>query len=52
THPQFARSIGTLREAGVRVLYGPGGFVPNEPGRGRPEEYPWNLALDAADDAV
>ncbi|MCF6526199.1 flavoprotein [Streptomyces sp. JJ36] len=48
THPQFARSIGTLRGAGVRVLYGPGGFVPKAPGEGRPEEYPWDVALKAA----
>ncbi|ONK11053.1 flavoprotein [Streptomyces sp. MP131-18] len=50
THPQFGRSLNVLREAGVRVLYGaPDGFVPNEPGQGRPEAYPWHLALDAAD---
>ncbi|WP_059008330.1 flavoprotein [Streptomyces specialis] len=48
THPQFGRSIATLREAGVEVLFGEGGFVPNEPGKGRPEAYPWHLALDAA----
>lgn len=48
THPQFGRSIETLRDAGVRVLYGPGGFVPEEPGRARPEEYPWDLALREA----
>jgi phosphopantothenoylcysteine synthetase/decarboxylase len=48
THPQFARSIETLRNAGVTVLYGEGGFVPNKPGQGRPEAYPWHLALDAA----
>lgn len=47
-HPQFDRSVRTLRGAGVRVLYGEDGFVPNEPGRGRPHGYPWHLALDAA----
>ncbi|MCX4964762.1 hypothetical protein OHA98_07970 [Streptomyces sp. NBC_00654] len=29
----------------VTVLYGPGGFEPNQPGERRP--YPWHLALDA-----
>lgn len=51
-HPQFVRSVETLRAAGVDVLYGEGGFVPNEPGQGRPGEYPWRLALDAARRAV
>ncbi|MGW0667877.1 flavoprotein [Streptomyces sp. NPDC002746] len=44
-HPQFDTSVGTLRTAGVTVLYGPGGFEPNQPGERRP--YPWRLALDA-----
>ncbi|WP_052848265.1 flavoprotein [Streptomyces avicenniae] len=52
THPQFARSVETLRAAGAPVLLGKDGFVPNEPGQGRPEEYPWHLALDAADEAL
>lgn len=43
-HPQFERSVETLREAGVTVLYGPGGFEPNQPGQKRP--YPWQLAID------
>ncbi|MFC9230524.1 hypothetical protein ACFTZI_16435 [Streptomyces decoyicus] len=47
-HPQFERSVATLRNAGVSVLYGPGGFEPNEPGKGRPESYPWHLPLDEA----
>lgn len=51
-HPQFERSVGELRLAGVNVLYGEGGFVPNEPGQSRPREYPWGLALDAAAAAV
>jgi hypothetical protein len=50
SHPQFARSLDELRAAGVRVLHGPDGFVPNESGEGRPEAYPWHLALDAADE--
>jgi hypothetical protein len=51
-HPQLDRSIAILREAGVRVLYGEGGFIPNPPGQGRPEAYPWQLVLDAAEHAV
>ncbi|MCX5339714.1 flavoprotein [Streptomyces atratus] len=46
-HPQFDRSVETLRGAGVTVLYGPGGFEPNQPGERRPEGFPWHLALDA-----
>lgn len=46
-HPQFDRSSETLRHAGVTVLYGEGGFGPNQPGERRPEGYPWRLALDA-----
>lgn len=53
THPQFDRSVETLRGGGVRMLYGaPDGFVPNEPGQGRPEAYPWHLALAAADETA
>lgn len=48
THPQFERSVAALRGAGVRMLYGEGGFVPKAPGEARPEEYPWHLALAAA----
>lgn len=47
-HSQFHRSVAALRDMGVRVLYGDGGFVPNEPGEGLPEAYPWELVLDAA----
>ncbi|MFD5506734.1 flavoprotein [Streptomyces sp. NPDC127051] len=47
-HPQFPLSLETLRGAGVRVLYGPGGFEPNAPGEKRP--YPWGAALDAVDE--
>lgn len=51
-HPQLERSVALLRDAGVRVLYGPGGWVPNEPGAGTPERYPWHLVLDAATAAL
>ncbi|MGP3983913.1 flavoprotein [Streptomyces sp. KR80] len=47
-HTQFHTSIAALRAMGVHVLYGEGGFVPNEPGKGRPCAYPWHLALEAA----
>ncbi|MFD9630412.1 flavoprotein [Streptomyces violascens] len=48
-HPQFERSVATLRSAGVTVLYGEGGFVPNEPGERRADGYPWQIALDAVE---
>ncbi|MEU5438673.1 flavoprotein [Streptomyces sp. NPDC020719] len=48
-HPAFERSVETLRGAGVTVLYGEDGLVPNQPGEGRPGGYPWRLALDACD---
>jgi hypothetical protein len=51
-HRQFERSVADLREMGVEVLYGEGGFVPNQPGQGKSKEYPWHLALDAAERAV
>jgi hypothetical protein len=46
-HRAFDRSVAELREMGVTVLYGEGGFVPNQPGERRPEGFPWHLALDA-----
>ncbi|MFD8644545.1 flavoprotein [Streptomyces zaomyceticus] len=51
-HPQFERSLETLRGAGVGVLYGEGGFVPHEPGEGNPAIFPWRAALDAVMDAA
>lgn len=51
-HPQFDRSIAALREQGVEVLYGEGGFVPNPPGSGKPTAYPWEIALTAAEQAT
>ncbi len=47
-HTQFERSIAALRGMGVHVLYGEGGFVPNAPGQGRADTYPWHLALATA----
>ncbi|WP_432135667.1 MULTISPECIES: flavoprotein [unclassified Streptomyces] len=49
-HRQFERSVAELRTMGVRVLYGEGGFEPNQPGQSKPKEYPWRLVLDAAKD--
>lgn len=46
-HPQLDRSVADLRGAGVRVLLGEGGFVPNRPGEGRPGDFPWDVALEA-----
>jgi len=51
-HRQFERSIAELRSMGVQLLYGEGGFVPNQPGQGKPKEFPWALVLDAAVDAI
>lgn len=51
-HRAFDRSVAELRAMGVRVLYGEGGFVPNQPGQGKPSSYPWDLALDAAERIV
>ncbi|MFF2013648.1 flavoprotein [Streptomyces sp. NPDC058195] len=48
-HRAFGRSVTELREMGVTVLYGPGGFEPNLPGERRPGGFPWQLALDAVD---
>ncbi|WP_326569947.1 hypothetical protein OIE69_00495 [Actinacidiphila glaucinigra] len=47
-HHQFEESVAKLRAMGVTVLYGDGGFVPNQPGTGKPADYPWHRALDAA----
>ncbi|MHA4779595.1 flavoprotein [Streptomyces sp. MSC1_001] len=51
-HPQFERSVETLRGAGVWVLYGEGAFVPHGPGQGDPATFPWRVALDAVVDAL
>lgn len=46
-HRRFERSVEELREMGVTVLYGEGGFVPNQSGEKRP--YPWEVALNAVE---
>jgi phosphopantothenoylcysteine synthetase/decarboxylase len=49
-HPQWDRSVKTLRDAGAHVLVGEGGWVPNRSGQSPPpDEFPWHLALEAAD---
>lgn len=47
----FRRSIDTLRDEGVQVLLGPGGFEPHPPRTGGSviDTYPWNAALDEVD---
>jgi hypothetical protein len=51
-HPAFPRSIDVLNEAGVRVLIGAGGYEPHGPGEAKPDQFPWNLGLNAAATAV
>lgn len=48
-HPAFGRSVKELRDAGVTVLVGPGGYEPHVPHQGSKNlpNYPWELALDA-----
>jgi hypothetical protein len=45
----FHRSVAELREAGVTVLFGEGGFVPHPPRTGGKamDSYPWQVALEA-----
>lgn len=45
-HPAFARSVRTLRECGVTVLYGPGVYEPTAPGTGG-REFEWGLIVEA-----
>ncbi|MEU1231439.1 flavoprotein [Streptomyces sp. NPDC005828] len=51
-HPQFERSVETLRGVGVSVLYGEDGFVSHQPGEGAAGLFPWRRALDAVREAV
>lgn len=46
-HPALDRSVGFLRDCGVTVLLGEGGFVPHVPKHGKVDAYPWDAALDA-----
>lgn len=47
----FLRSVDELRQSGVMVLFGDGGFVPHPPqtGGSRLDQYPWRLALEAVE---
>ena len=51
-NPAFERSVNGLRAIGVRVLLGPGEWEPHPPGSGgsRIGTFPWNVALDKADE--
>ncbi|MEU0373617.1 flavoprotein [Streptomyces sp. NPDC006283] len=52
-HPQFQRSVETLRASGVTVLHGDEGHVPSGPGDGgRPGGFPWGVALGAVEGAA
>jgi phosphopantothenoylcysteine synthetase/decarboxylase len=46
----FAQAVESLRDEGVRVVFGPGQWVPHSPGTGgeRIASFPWAAALDAA----
>lgn len=50
----FRRSVGQLRDEGVRVLLGPGEIEPHPPGTGgqQLDSFPWQLALDEAERLV
>lgn len=37
----------TLRDAGVTVLIGDGGFTPHPPRQGNLDAYPWQAAIEA-----
>jgi phosphopantothenoylcysteine synthetase/decarboxylase len=47
----FQRSVGQLRDEGVRVLLGPGEIEPHAPRTGGEQlaSFPWRLALDEAE---
>lgn len=47
SQPAVARSVTVLREQGVRLLYGPGGYEPHPPKRGAPADFPWDSGLAA-----
>jgi phosphopantothenoylcysteine synthetase/decarboxylase len=51
SHFAFRRNVEDLRDAGVRILLGPDEFQPHPPGTGgsRLEQFPWQLAVNAAD---
>jgi hypothetical protein len=46
--------VDSLRDEGVRILLGPGGFEPHPPrtGSGPASAFPWHLALNEADRSI
>lgn len=46
-HPAVQKHVDFLREAGVTVLLGEGGFTPHKPKQGDLHAYPWQAALEA-----
>ncbi|WP_345655350.1 flavoprotein [Streptomyces tremellae] len=46
-HPAVRKHVDFLREAGVTVLLGEGGFTPHKPKHGNVDAFPWQTALDA-----
>ncbi|MFD9486213.1 flavoprotein [Streptomyces sp. NPDC059991] len=46
-HPAIARHVDVLRDAGVTVLLGEGGFLPHRPRHGDLDAYPWQAAIEA-----
>ena len=53
-NPAFEHSVNGLRAIGVRVLLGPGEWEPHPPGTGgsRIDMFPWDVALDRADESL
>jgi hypothetical protein len=49
TRRPFVRAVQALREEGVKVLLGPGQWLPHPPGTGDAHlaDYPWHAALAA-----
>jgi phosphopantothenoylcysteine decarboxylase len=50
-HASFKRSVATLREMGVRVLYGPGVYEPTAPRTGG-RAYDWSMPLRALEEML
>ncbi|MFD7019899.1 hypothetical protein [Streptomyces sp. NPDC059928] len=46
-HPAIPGLVDVLRQAGVTVLLGEGGFTPHRPRHGDLDAYPWQAAIDA-----
>jgi hypothetical protein len=44
-YPAVARHVDFLREAGVTVLLGDGGFTPHKPKQGDVDAFPWQAGL-------